>query len=144
MLLRTGLFCFLTVSQIELRAFQLPFFFFFFFTSQLLEDIFISFFLFFLGDIFEGYKGNVKGSGWWLKESENFKKSPRADYEDLWGLEFNCNWHGECHNQIEHWKAWSLDYVGREWGGRDTWEDAGTMRQEVAVVFTRAMAETWG
>ena len=79
MLLRTGLFCFLTVSQIQLRAFQLLFFF----SSQLLEDIFISFFLFFLGDIFEGYKGNVKGSGCWLKESENFKKSPRADYEDL-------------------------------------------------------------
>jgi len=59
MLLRTGLFCFLTVSQIELRAFHLPFFF----SSQFLQDTFISFFLFFLGDIFEGYKGNVKGSG---------------------------------------------------------------------------------
>jgi len=34
--------------------------------------------------------------------------------------------------------------VDSEWRGRDTWEDAATMRQEVAVVFTRVMAETWG
>ena len=60
---------------------------FFFFKSW---KIFLYLFsLFFLGDLFGGCKGNVKGSGWWLKGRENFKKSPRADYEEHQGLEFN-------------------------------------------------------
>ena len=47
---------------------------YFFFKTQFLEDTFVSF-LFFSEDIFEGYKGNVKGCGWCSWKGERILRS---------------------------------------------------------------------